>query len=113
MISPPFLQRGDKVGVVATARRVTEEQMRPAISILQGWGVQVVLSPQLFQEGHSYLAGKDENRIAGLQQFLDDPNTSAIICARGGYGTTRIHIWKMTFTIDCQIGLLNSIFTSG
>ena len=90
MISPPFLQRGDKVGVVATARRVTEEQMRPAISILQGWGVQVVLSPQLFQEGHSYLAGKDENRIAGLQQFLDDPNTSAIICARGGYGTTRI-----------------------
>lgn len=84
------MQRGNKVGIVATARRVTEDQMRPAIAMLQQWGVEVVLSPQLFQDGHSYLAGNDERRVAGLQQFLDDPETSAIICARGGYGTTRI-----------------------
>lgn len=90
MISPPVLKPGSKVAIVATARKVTEEQMRPAISMLRGWGVEVTVSPNLYREGHSYLAGTDENRTAGLQQFLDDPGTSAIICARGGYGTTRI-----------------------
>jgi muramoyltetrapeptide carboxypeptidase len=50
-----------------------------------------VLSPYLFNNGeHSYLAGTDDQRLAGIQQMLDDPTIRAVICARGGYGTTRI-----------------------
>jgi muramoyltetrapeptide carboxypeptidase len=90
MISPKHLRRGDKIGIVATARKVTEEHVMPAVEQFKRWGLTVVLSPLLFGTGHSYLAGTDEQRITAVQQFLDDPELSAIVCARGGYGTTRI-----------------------
>jgi muramoyltetrapeptide carboxypeptidase len=90
MISPKPLQPGDKIGIVATARKVTEENVEKAIAVFKEWGLNVVLSPLLYSKDHSYLAGTDEQRIAAIQQFLDDPSISAIICARGGYGTTRI-----------------------
>lgn len=90
MISPKPLKQGDKIGIVATARRITREQTDAAIRILAEWGLDVKLSPHLYNESHSYLAGTDDERTAALQQFLDDDTLSAIICARGGYGTTRI-----------------------
>jgi muramoyltetrapeptide carboxypeptidase len=90
MVSPKHLRHGDKIGIVATARKVTEEHIMPAVEQFKNWGFNVVLSPLLFGGTHSYLAGTDEERIAAVQQFLDDPELSAIICARGGYGTTRI-----------------------
>jgi muramoyltetrapeptide carboxypeptidase len=46
---------------------------------------------------HHQFAGTDAQRLADLQRALDDPETSAIICARGGYGTTRI-IDELDFT---------------
>jgi muramoyltetrapeptide carboxypeptidase len=90
MVSPKPLSHGDKIGIVATARKVTDEHIMPAVEQFKNWGLNVVLSPMLFGGTHSYLAGTDEERIAAVQQFLDDPELSAIICARGGYGTTRI-----------------------
>ncbi len=39
---------------------------------------------------HRYLAGDDERRLAELNQALRDPQTTAIVAARGGYGATRI-----------------------
>jgi muramoyltetrapeptide carboxypeptidase len=90
MISPKPLAKGDKIGIVATARRVSPENVIPAVEQFEKWGLKVVLSPHLYNQSHSYLAGTDDERIAALQQFLDDPEIRAIICARGGYGTTRI-----------------------
>lgn len=90
MISPKPLKPGDKIAIIATARRVQEENIQSAMKEFESWGMTVVLSPLLFSRDHSYLAGTDEQRIAALQQVLDDPSLSAIVCARGGYGTTRI-----------------------
>lgn len=90
MRTPPYLEAGDKVGIVATARKVNKADLDTAIKVLSGWSLEVVLSPLIFTETHSYLAGTDEQRAASLQQFLDDPSVKAILCARGGYGTTRI-----------------------
>jgi muramoyltetrapeptide carboxypeptidase len=90
MTSPEMLKKGDKIGIVATARKVTEEHVQPAVSIFEEWGLNVILSPLLYKGLHSYLAGTDEQRIASVQRFLDDPDVRAVICARGGYGTTRI-----------------------
>jgi muramoyltetrapeptide carboxypeptidase len=39
---------------------------------------------------HSYLSGVDDERLMDMQTMLDDNAVRAIICARGGYGTTRI-----------------------
>jgi muramoyltetrapeptide carboxypeptidase len=37
-----------------------------------------------------YLAGSDDERLAELEAALADPSTKAVVCARGGYGLTRI-----------------------
>jgi muramoyltetrapeptide carboxypeptidase len=90
MITPRFLKQGDKVGIVASGRKVKPEEIDAAVNILSGWGLKVELAPNLFSDAHRYLAGQDESRISDFQKMIDDPEIAAIICARGGYGTTRI-----------------------
>ncbi len=46
-------------------------------------------SPDIFQR-EGYLAGSDEHRLRELLDAIDDPSVDAILCARGGFGATRI-----------------------
>lgn len=94
---PPFLKQGDKVAIVAPARKVSKEEMQSAIELLTNWGLQVVLGGNLFHEQNQF-SGTDDERAADLQTMLDDTSVKAIIAARGGYGTLRI-IDKLDFTI--------------
>src|SRR5690606_37090101 len=73
-----------------TARKIHPEEIQAARQIFESWGLVVVLSPYLFSDKHAYLAGDDQQRLAGIQGMLNDPTINAIISARGGYGTTRI-----------------------
>jgi muramoyltetrapeptide carboxypeptidase len=41
-------------------------------------------------EREGYLAGDDPRRLAELWAALEEPETAAILCARGGYGTMRL-----------------------
>ncbi len=88
-IQPPFLKKGDKIGIVACARKVSKEEMDPAIEILKNWGLEVVLGKNLFQADNQF-AGTDKERADDLQILLNDNSIKAIISARGGYGTVRI-----------------------
>lgn len=89
MIRPQPLRKGDHIGLISTARKVSREEMQPAIEALESWGLKVVCAPNLFKEHHQF-AGSDEERFADLQTFIDEPKIKAILCARGGYGTVRI-----------------------
>jgi muramoyltetrapeptide carboxypeptidase len=89
MITPPYLKPGDKIAIVATARKVSPAEMDVAFNTLRSWGLQVVTGPHLFGEKNQY-SGTDEERTSDLQMMLDDTDIKAIICARGGYGTVRI-----------------------
>ncbi|MCB2406924.1 S66 peptidase family protein [Hymenobacter lucidus] len=88
-VTPPLLRAGDQVAIVGTARKVTAEEMAPAVEILTRWGLRVVLGESITAEHHQF-AGSDELRRRDFQRQLDAPEIRAIICARGGYGTTRI-----------------------
>jgi muramoyltetrapeptide carboxypeptidase len=90
MIVPRFLKPGDKIGIVAPGRKVSSQQMDQALGTFSEWQLDVVLAPNIFGHDHSYLASKDEGRLRDFQNMIDDPEISAIVCARGGYGTTRI-----------------------
>ena len=90
MVSPPFLKTGDKVGIAAPGRKISVQEVKAAGVILDSWGVNVVHAPNLCSDAHGYLAGSDKERISDFQLLLDSPEIKAIICARGGYGTTRI-----------------------
>jgi muramoyltetrapeptide carboxypeptidase len=100
MIQPPYLKKGDKIGIAAPARRITFDEVHPSIKLFQKWGMEVVLGTYIFGTENQF-AGSDSQRQADFQQMLDDPSIRAIICARGGYGTVRI-IDKLDFTGFCR-----------
>lgn len=89
MITPPYLQKGDTVAILATARKHIVKSMQPTIDLLESWGLNVVIGKSIGLE-QNQLAGSDEQRAADLQAQLDNPNIKAIWCARGGYGTVRV-----------------------
>jgi muramoyltetrapeptide carboxypeptidase len=90
MIQPKALKKGDTVGIVAPGRKLDADVINAAISIIESWGVKVRVGQNLLSSKHSYLSGLDIERLEDLQAMLDDASVNAIICARGGYGTTRI-----------------------
>lgn len=88
-IVPPYLQKGDKVAIVCTARKFSVEEVQPAITLLESWGLEVVLGHTIGLDNFQ-LGGTDEQRVADFNAQLKDPAIKAIWCARGGYGTVRI-----------------------
>jgi muramoyltetrapeptide carboxypeptidase len=89
MKSAALLKVGDTVAIAATARKVSEEEMRPAIELLQSWGLQVHIPTELY-EAENQFAGNDKIRAKVFQDLLNNPTIKAIFCARGGYGTVRM-----------------------
>lgn len=92
MITPQTLKNGDAVGIVSTARKITKEEVKPALQLLEKWGLRAVLGKTIGAEENQF-AGSDGLRAEDFQQMLDDPEIKAIWCARGGYGTVRMVDW--------------------
>lgn len=89
MQTPTSLKTGDKIAIISTARKISQEEIKPAIEMFRKWGFDAVYGRNLFRENHQF-AGSDLERTEDLQWALDDENIKAVICARGGYGTVRI-----------------------
>lgn len=88
-IQPPYLHPGDCIGIVAPARKVSAQELKPAIDFLEKNGFRVALGKNIFAKQDQF-AGSDEQRAADFQSMLDDPEIKAVLCARGGYGSVRI-----------------------
>jgi muramoyltetrapeptide carboxypeptidase len=86
---PPFLKSGDTIAIIATARKILKEEIRPAKELFESWGLKVVISQDLFEVENQF-AGTDDKRAQQLQWAIQHPDAKAIFCARGGYGTMRI-----------------------
>lgn len=93
---PPYLTKGDTVGILATARKVELQAIQPAVKLLEGWGLHVVVGKTVGLDNNQ-LAGQDWQRATDLQQMLDNPSIKAIWSAKGGYGTVRI-VDRINFT---------------
>ncbi|PVW15321.1 S66 peptidase family protein [Marixanthomonas spongiae] len=89
MKTPPTLQKGDTVAIVSTARKVSKEELKSGLNLLEKWGLKVVLGKTIEAEQNQF-AGDDALRTADFQDMLDNPAIKAIWCARGGYGTVRM-----------------------
>jgi muramoyltetrapeptide carboxypeptidase len=89
MIIPPYLQKGDTIGIVCPAGYMPKENFQTSIDILQQWGFEVKPGKTAGSQFH-YFSGTDEERLQDLQQMMDDDAVHAIFCARGGYGMSRI-----------------------
>ncbi len=89
MQSPKSLKQGDKVGIISTARKISEEEVQPAVDKLESWGLEVVKGKYLHEFDNQF-AGTVKQRTYDLQNMLNDVEIRAIFCARGGYGTVQI-----------------------
>ena len=96
MVLPSYLNKGDTVAIIATARKVSKEEIQPAVAFFESYGLSVVLGKNLFESSNQY-AGTDTQRTEDLQWALNDKTIKAIIIARGGYGSVRT-IEQIDFT---------------
>jgi muramoyltetrapeptide carboxypeptidase len=86
---PPYLKKGNTIGIVCPAGFMPLKKTKVCQQTLQQWGFQVKLGKTVGHQ-HHYFSGTDEERLADMQAMLDDENIQAILCARGGYGCSRI-----------------------
>ncbi len=89
---PRRLAPGDRVAVVATSGPVASERLDAGLDILRGWDLDPVVGPHA-RGRHAefgYLAADDAARARDLQDAWCDPEVSAVLCARGGYGAQRM-----------------------
>jgi muramoyltetrapeptide carboxypeptidase len=89
MIQPSHLQQGDTIGIVCPSGHIPLEKVQVCIQTLEKWGYKVKLGTTVGAKKDSF-SGTDQQRAEDLQTMLDDASVKAILCARGGYGASRI-----------------------
>jgi muramoyltetrapeptide carboxypeptidase len=96
MIQPTQLAPGSTIGILCPAGAIPLEKVTICAQVLESWGYQVRIGKTVgTQFGH--FAASDLDRQNELQSMMDDPEIHAILCARGGYGLSRI-ISELNFT---------------
>ena len=88
--TPPYLKKGDTIGIVCPAGYMPMEKALTCIRVLEEWGYRVKTGATLGGDSDNYFSGTDKARREDLQRMLDDWEVKAILCGRGGYGMGRI-----------------------
>ena len=96
MTVPTYLKRGDSIAICCPAGYMAADKVKNCIATLQQEGYDVIVGENIGSGSKNYFSGTDKERLKELQRFLDDKNIDAILCARGGYGISRI-IDKLCF----------------
>ncbi|HEV2479380.1 MAG TPA: LD-carboxypeptidase [Puia sp.] len=89
LLVPPFLQYGDTIGITCPAGDITAKDIQPAVDLIESWGFRTRIGDTVGKKDFIF-GGTDAERAADFQQMLRDPELSAILCARGGYGAVHI-----------------------
>jgi len=94
---PTYLKPGDTIAIVCPAGYLPAAKAKACVNTLKKWGFKVTIGKTLGGKSKNYFSGSFEERLADLQNQIDNPSINAILCGRGGYGTTHLldHIdWK-------------------
>jgi muramoyltetrapeptide carboxypeptidase len=89
LLKPAPLKKGKKIGIVAPAGAVHDEQLRTGVETLLGAGFGVELACGIL-ERKGYLAGDQDKRARALKDFFQREDIGAIFCARGGFGSIQL-----------------------
>ncbi|MEX0314973.1 MAG: LD-carboxypeptidase [Allomuricauda sp.] len=88
-ILPKRLKKGDTIGLIAPGYAVKPEVVQKTIQILRKMGFKTYHSERLLNN-HGYFSNTDIERAKDVNEMFSDPKINGILCARGGYGCTRI-----------------------
>ncbi len=97
----PRLRPGDRVAVVAPSGPVEPGRLAAGCAALRAMGLNVTVAKHVpdsvnlddsapRRASWQGLAGIDADRAADLTDAWCDPGVRAVVCARGGYGATRL-----------------------
>jgi len=89
MTIPFFLNIRDLITIVAPSGKVNPEYVLRSKFVLESWGFRVELGKSVFNE-YGRFAGTPEERLYDIQTALDNPESKAVFCARGGYGVVQL-----------------------
>ena len=84
---PPPLPPDGCIGIIAPSSGLRSSQLQPGLDFLQQQGYDTVLGDSLHHRG---FRNSEQARLDDLHRMFVDSAIQAIICARGGYGATRI-----------------------
>lgn len=85
--APQFLKPGDKIALLSPGSTPPAWFPDSGASVLRQWGFNPVVGKHATAEHHMY-AGTTAERTADLLAALRDPSVKAILCNRGGYGSS-------------------------
>lgn len=89
IIKPKRLQENSRIGIIAPASFIKEEDFEKIKQNLASLGLIAVPSKNLFKQ-FGYLGGNDVERVEDLHEMFLRNDIDGIMCARGGYGTPRL-----------------------
>lgn len=89
LLKPKRLKKGDTIGVVAPGFAIKKEVLDKALETLEEMGFKPHHTARVLGN-HGYFSDTDQERALDLNEMFADPAVDGILCARGGYGCTRI-----------------------
>jgi len=89
MKRPPALKLHDRAVILSPSGRIEPENVHDAAALLRAWGLVPEISRYALGTCGRY-SGTVEERLADLQQAMDDPAVRLILCSRGGYGMVHL-----------------------
>ena len=90
VVKPKRLSKGDTVGIVSPAAPVYgEEKIEIMKESMEALGFKVVISDHVTDQW-GYFAGQDKLRAEEVNKMFANPEIDGIVCARGGWGCSRI-----------------------
>lgn len=90
MTTPKTLSPGDRVAIIAPASPVNPDYIDGAARFLAAAGFIPEIMPHAKGPAHGSYAAPDDDRLSDIVSALQEPDISAILCARGGYGCNHL-----------------------
>src|SRR4051794_37656933 len=77
------------IGIVAPSSKVPQIELNLGVKRIQDEGFSVEVHPQC-KKSFRFFAGTDQERAEAFFEFAKNPKLTALWCARGGSGATRL-----------------------
>ncbi|HSQ87959.1 LD-carboxypeptidase [Romboutsia sp.] len=87
---PKALNIGDTIGIIAPSGPLRKKNMEEIKVAIEGYGYRVKVGESCYLKHKGYLAGDDKTRAKDIEKMFVDNEVDAIMCLRGGYGTSRL-----------------------
>lgn len=83
------LKPGDLIEIIAPGSHAPLENLEKGAAVLRSWGYRVTYDSSLL-EPHIFLANSDQKRFESFKKAMNNAESKAVWCLRGGYGAIRL-----------------------